>query len=144
MKTVRDILRVKGDGLYSATPDMSVYDALKTMADKNVGALLVLDAGTLVGIFSERDYARKVILKGKSSRDITVSDIMTPNVIAVKVGQTIEECMGLMSGKHIRHLPVFEEERLIGIISISDVVKTIIAEQQSTINQLEEYIVGRR
>jgi CBS domain-containing protein len=144
MKTVEQILRGKADVIWSTTPDTSVFDALQLMAEKNVGALLVLEGGTLTGIFSERDYARKVILKGKSSRDIPVSEIMTTKVFHVLPSHTIEECMQVMTDKHIRHLPVIDAEKLIGLISIGDVVKGIISEQRETINHLEEYITGRR
>ena len=144
MKTVEQVLRGKAGVIWSTTPDSSVFDSLQLMAEKNVGALLVLEAEKLVGIFSERDYARKVILKGKSSRDIRINEIMTTKVFHVRPAQTIEECMHLMTTRHIRHLPVLEGEKLVGLISIGDVVKGIISEQQDTINHLEEYITGRR
>ena len=144
MKTVRQILARKGGGSWSTSPHTTVYDALKLMADKNVGALVVVEGERMVGIFSERDYARKVILKGKSSREMAVSEIMTANVITVAPDQSIEDCMTLMSENHIRHLPVLQHEKLVGLVSIGDVVQTIIADQKSTINQLEDYITGRR
>jgi CBS domain-containing protein len=144
MDTVHNILQRKGSTVYSIPPDASVYEALQKMAEMNVGALLVLDAGRLAGIFSERDYARKVVLKGKFSRDTPVRDVMTSEVITVGREQSIEWCMALMTEKRLRHLPVVDAGRLTGMISIGDVVKSIISEQQYTINQLEEYILGRR
>ena len=112
------------------------------MAEKNIGALLVLDQDNLVGIFSERDYARKVVLKGKSSRDIRVSEIMTEKVVYIQPDQTVEECLALMTGKKVRHLPVMEDNQLIGLISIGDVVKAVISDREFTIEQLENYITG--
>jgi len=144
MKTVRHVLQVKGRQIWSIRPDASVYDALKLMADREVGALLVLDGGKLVGIISERDYARKVILKGKSSLETPVSDIMTSKVICVRPEQTIEECMALMTDKHIRHLPVVVGDEIVGLISIGDMVKAVIAEKDFMIKQLEDYITGAR
>ena len=140
MKTLKQLLEAKGGNVYSITPDARVFDALKLMADKSVGALIVMEGGRIAGILSERDYARKVILHGKSSHDIQVRDIMTSKIITVHPGQTVEECMALMTEKRIRHLPVTEGERLIGVLSIGDLVKEVIAEQQQTIKQLESYI----
>ena len=140
MKTVRQLLQAKGDTVYSIAPDARVYEALKLMAEKEVGALVVLADGTLAGILSERDYARKVILHGKSSHDIPVREIMTANVVTVNPGQTVDQCMALMTSKRIRHLPVVEGDRLIGVLSIGDLVKEVIAEQEATIRQLESYI----
>jgi CBS domain-containing protein len=140
MKTVSQLLQAKGREVHSIAPDARVFDALKLMADRNVGALVVLENGRLSGIFSERDYARKVILLGKSSHDVPVRDIMTAKVITVRPDQTVEECMALMTERRIRHLPVTEGERLIGVLSIGDLVKEVIAEQQQTIKQLESYI----
>ena len=140
MKTINQLLQAKGREIHTIAPDARVFDALKLMADKNVGALVVLENGRLAGIFSERDYARKVILVGKSSHDIPVGEIMTGKVITVHPGQTVEECMALMTEKRIRHLPVTEGERLIGVLSIGDLVKEVIAEQEQTIKQLESYI----
>ena len=117
-----------------------MFDALKLMAEKDVGALVVTEGDRLAGIISERDYARKVILLGKSSQDIPVRDIMTGKVITVGLDQTVEECMAIMTGKRIRHLPVTEGERLAGVLSIGDLVKEVIAEQEQTIRQLESYI----
>jgi CBS domain-containing protein len=144
MKTVGHILQGKGRGAWSVPPDVSVYDALSVMAEKEVGALLVLEAGKLVGIISERDYARKVILKGKSSLDTLVKDIMTHKVVCVRPEQSIEECMALMTDKRIRHLPVLERGEVIGVVSIGDVVKAAIAEKDFMIKQLENYITGDR
>ena len=140
MKTLKQLLEAKGRNVYSITPDARVFDALKLMADKSVGALIVMEGERIAGIISERDYARKVILHGKSSHDLMVRDIMTSKVISVHPGQTVEECMALMTEKRIRHLPVTEGERLIGVLSIGDLVKEVIAEQQQTIEQLESYI----
>jgi len=144
MKTVRQMLQAKGFEVWTIDPDTSVYDTLRFMADKNVGALLVMKEGKLFGIFSERDYARKMILKGKHSKDTPVMEVMTENPIRVSPDKTVEECMELMTNNHIRHLPVFDGERLFGIISIGDVVKAIITEQQGTIAHLENYITGKR
>jgi CBS domain-containing protein len=143
MKTVAQLLRTKGQHVLTVAPDVSVFDALGVMAEKNVGALLVVEERRLVGVFSERDYARKVILKGKASRDIPVREIMTSPVLYVRPEQTIEDCMALMTDKRVRHLPVLEDERLVGVISIGDVVKAIIAEQEFLIEQLQNYISGR-
>lgn len=140
MKTVIQLLQGKGASVWSVTPDSSVYDALKLMAGKNVGALLVMSEDKLRGILSERDYARKVILLGKSSQDLKVSEIMSDKVVCVGPAQTVDECMALMSGKRIRHLPVLEGGKVIGVLSIGDLVKEVIAEQQQTIQQLENYI----
>jgi CBS domain-containing protein len=144
MKTVKHILQAKGRQTWSIQPDASVYDALTLMAEKEVGALLVLDGGKLVGIISERDYARKVILKGKSSLDTPVRDIMTSKVICVRPEQTIEECMALMTDKHVRHLPAVVGNEVVGVVSIGDLVKAVIAEKDFMIKQLEDYITGTR
>src|SRR5713101_2654846 len=144
MTTLRNILQVKGGTIWSVSPESTVYDAINMMADKNVGALLVLEGEKLSGIISERDYARKVILKGKSSKETKVKEIMTSDVVTISPHQSIEECMGLMTVKHIRHLPVVEDKKLVGMISIGDVVKAIISEQEYTIKQLENYITGAR
>ena len=142
MKTVQQLLQSKGREVYSVDPDARVFDALKLMADKQVGALLVLDKGKVAGVISERDYARKVILHGKSSHDIPVREIMTAKVITVTPARTVEECMALMTANRVRHLPVLDGERLAGILSIGDLVKEVIADQQQTIQQLESYIHG--
>ena len=144
MKTVKDILRSKGYDVWSIVPDATVYEALKFMDDKNVGALVVLDGETVVGIISERDYARKVILHGRSSKELPVREIMTTTVYYVRPEQSIQECMALMTDKRVRHLPAMENDRLVGLISIGDVVKAIIAEHESTIKHLEDYITGGR
>jgi len=136
------MLRIKGHEVWSIAPDATVYDALKLMADKNVGAVLVMDAGRLVGILSERDYARKIILRGRSSKETMVQEVMAARVVYVRPGQTAEECMALMTDKRIRHLPVLEDERVVGVISIGDVVKSIISQQEFIIEQLEHYISG--
>jgi len=143
MKTVKEVLQQKGYDVWSIAPDATVYDALKLMADKNIGAVLVLDGGNLVGILSERDYARKVILKGRFSRDTLVREIMTERVVYVRPDQTVEECMALMTDKRIRHLPVVQDNKVIGVISIGDVVKSIISEKETLINQLSDYIGGK-
>ena len=140
MKTLRQLLQAKPAGILSIAPDARVIDALKVMAEKNVGALLVMDSGRLIGIITERDYARKVILQGKSSLDTPVREIMTGKVLCVHPDQSVEECMGLMTDKHVRHLPVMDGDKLIGVLSIGDLVKETIAEQQFTIKQLESYI----
>jgi CBS domain-containing protein len=142
MRTVRDILETKGHDVWSIEPSALVYDAMKLMADKEIGALLVLEGAKLVGIVSERDYARKIILQGRSSLTTQVSEIMTSRVVYVEPERNIEECMALMTDKRIRHLPVVQAGQLCGIISIGDLVKAIIAEQQFIIQQLERYITG--
>lgn len=137
------MLNAKGHAVYAVTSDTKVIDALSLLVDKNIGALAVIDGGKLVGIFSERDYARKVILQGKSSRETPVSDIMTRRVIAVTPDDSIGACMELMSGNKIRHLPVVSQDNateVVGFLSISDIVRTIIAEQKNTIEQLQQYI----
>jgi CBS domain-containing protein len=144
MKTVKRILQEKGGTAQSIQPDATVYDALKLMAEKNVGALLVLEKGKLVGIISERDYARKVILKGKSSLDTPVKEIMTERVMFVRPEQTVEECMALVTDKHIRHLPVLVGDLVVGVVSIGDLVKASIDEKNFMIKQLENYITGDR
>ncbi len=144
MKTVNQLLQQKGREVWSVTPDTSVFEALQVMAEKNIGALLVLEQGRLTGIFSERDYARKVILKGKSSKEMSVGEIMTEEVDCVQPSQTVRECMALMTERHHRHLPVLEGEKVVGMVSIGDVVKAIISDQEFTIGQLEGYITGTR
>ncbi len=140
MKTARELLQNKSRGLCTIGPDAPVFDALKLMAEKNIGALLVVETDKLVGIVSERDYARKVILHGKSSHDTPVKEIMTTRPICVQLSNSVEECMALMTDKHVRHLPVIENEKLIGVLSIGDLVKETISEQQFMIKQLESYI----
>jgi len=143
MITVTQILKAKGNETWTIEPQVTVYDALKLMAEKKIGALVVVEAGKVVGIFSERDYARKVILKDRSSKDTPVRMIMTERVVAVTPTTTVEVCMELMTGEHIRHLPVLDGDHLVGVISIGDVVKAIMAEQEYLIKHLENYIVGR-
>ena len=140
MKTVTQLLEAKGREVHTIGPAARVIDALKLMADKDVGALVVTEGAKIAGIISERDYARKVILQGKSSHDVAVREIMTSRVVTVQPRNTVEECMALMTEKRIRHLPVTEGERLIGVLSIGDLVKEVIAEQEATIRQLESYI----
>lgn len=144
MKTVGDILQTKGNEVWTIPPETIVFDALKIMADRNVGALVVLDGAEVAGILSERDYARKVILHGKSSRELKAGEIMSATVYFVSPEQNIEDCMALFTNKRVRHLPVLQEGQLIGIISIGDVVKAVIAEQEYTIKHLENYITGGR
>jgi len=140
---IRQILQGKSiNALYTVTSDETVLDALKVMADKNIGALLVVDDGKLAGIFSERDYARKVILKGRHSDDTRLADVMTAHVITIEPEQKLEECMQIMSDRHIRHLPVMDKGQLVGIISINDVVTAIIRDQKTRIDSLESYISG--
>lgn len=143
MATVNSLLRNKGQEVWAIRPDATVFDALQLMAEKNIGAVLVMEGETLVGIMSERDYARKVILLGKSSKETLVFEIMTPRVLCVRADQGVGECMALMTEKRIRHLPVLaNDERVIGVISIGDVGRAIIADQEFTIAQLEHYITG--
>lgn len=142
MSRVLHILKVKSSNIISITPDTIVYNALELMVTKNVSALLVLEDEKLVGIFTERDYARKVILKGKNSRDTRIGEIMTEDLITVSPDSMIDECMQLMTSRFIRHLPVLEENKLIGIISIGDVVKFIIEDQKFIIENMEHYITG--
>ena len=144
MKTVKDILQDKGTEIWSMRPGATVYEALKLMADKQIGALLVIDGERVLGIMSERDYARKVILVGKSSHELTLADIMTHEVVCVRPDQSVEDCMKLMTGKRFRHLPVIENNKVIGVISIGDVVRAIIEDKQYMIEQLENYITGSR
>jgi len=142
MTTVRQLLQVKGHDIWSIGPNSTVYDALRMMADKGVGALLVMQDEKLIGIVSERDYARKVILKGKASMDTKVNEIMTSVLITVHPDQTVHECMELMTNKHVRHLPVTLDDKVLGIISIGDVVKDIIYQQRETIKDLERHVTG--
>lgn len=142
MKTVKQVLDEKGRDVWTIGLDTSVYDAVKLMADKEVGALVVLKDEKPVGMISERDYARKVILRGKSSHEALVSEIMTAPVLCAQLDESVEQCMAVMTEKRVRHLPVIEGNKLIGIVSIGDLVKAIIAEQQFIIQQLEHYITG--
>jgi CBS domain-containing protein len=140
MTKVKDILALKGQSVWSVAPDASVYDAMKLMAEKGIGALMVIQGEKLIGIISERDYARKVILQGRASRTTQVKEIMTSHVLYAQPEQNIEECMAVMTDKRVRHLPVYDEGRLVGVISIGDLVKSIITEQKFMIEQLEKYI----
>ena len=144
MITVKQLLKSKGSSeVWSVAPDASVYDALNLMSEKNVGALPVVEGEKLVGVISERDYARKVVLKKKSSLNTPVSEIMTPRVFSVQLGQKMAEAMALMSEKRVRHIPVMDDDQLVGIISIGDVLKEIVAAQETYIKDLENYIDGR-
>ena len=142
METVRCILANKSSAIWSVAPEASVYDALALLAEKDVGALLVVSEGALAGIFSERDYARKVILMGRSSREMLVNEVMTSPVITVSPEHSIEECMRLMTAHRVRHLPVLDGGRLAGVISIGDLVNAIISKQAETIEHLSNYITG--
>jgi CBS domain-containing protein len=142
MKTVKQLLESKTAGVVTIAPEASVFEALELMAAKDVGAVVVTHDRRVVGIMSERDYARKVILHNKASKDITVAQIMTERVLFVRPAQTIDQCMALMTDKHIRHLPVLDGERLIGVVSIGDLVKATISEQEFVIKQLESYIMS--
>jgi CBS domain-containing protein len=144
MRVVRDILKEKGSEVYAIAPDASVYQALQLMAQKNVGALVVMEADRVAGLISERDYARKIVLKGKFSKDVPVREIMNADVVHVGPGEDIETAMELMTNHRVRHLPVFDNGRLIGIISIGDIVKAIIQHKEEIIGQLEDYIKGKR
>ncbi len=139
---IKEILASKGTNVWTISSESTVYDAIEMMAEKSVGALAVTSDSKLAGIISERDYARKVILKGLASKDISVKDIMSKNVICVSPEQKVDECMAVMTEKHVRHLPVMEAETLVGMISVGDLVKDIIKEQSFTIEQLESYIRG--
>lgn len=142
MRRVKRILEAKGREVWSIEPTASVYDAIHLLAEKEIGALLVMDGKQLVGIFSERDYARQIILKDRSSEDTKVEDIMTQEVVQIQPNDEIADCMTLMTEKRIRHLPVMENDEVIGVISIGDLVMAVIDQQQSTINDLEKYISG--
>jgi CBS domain-containing protein len=142
MHTAKDILRDKGRTVLSVGPTDTVLSALGVMAEHDIGAVLVMDADKLVGVFTERDYARKVVLAGRSSKDSPVQDVMTAHVVCVSPERSIEECMALMTNKRLRHLPVVDHKRVIGIVSIGDLVKATIDDQQFTITQLQSYIAG--
>jgi len=142
MTSVEQLLKFKGGKTWSVTPQATVYEALQKMSEKDTGAVLVIEQGKLVGIFTERDYARKLILKGKFSRDTVVRDLMTQDVLYVEPQNSIADCMLLMTNNRVRHLPVIDNQQLVGIVTIGDVVRQIISEQESTIQQLEKYITG--
>ncbi|MFH2103120.1 MAG: CBS domain-containing protein [Chloroflexota bacterium] len=141
MKTIRQILKQKGRQIWSTAPDAHVFDALKLMAEKDVGALLVMDGEKVVGVFSERDYSRKIILKGKTSQTTLVHEIMSSPVVFIPADQTCEEGLALMTARHIRHLPVFDGRKLIGVVSIGDLVKAVMQTQKQVIDKLEKYIL---
>lgn len=142
MHTIEQLLEIKGKDIWSIAPQATAFEALQIMAQRNIGALLVIDRGKLVGIFSERDYARKVILKGKSSKETSVGELMTPEVLYLTPQDTLEESMALMTAKHIRHMPVLDKGNLKGMLTLGDVVKQIISNQEFTIKELEKYITG--
>jgi signal-transduction protein with cAMP-binding, CBS, and nucleotidyltransferase domain len=142
MYTVREILQSKDSKLWTIKTNASVFEALQLMAEKNIGSLLVMENNKMQGIFSERDYARGIVLKGKSSKKTSVGELMTKNVIYVAPDDRIKECMALMTAKRVRHLPVYQDGELIGILSIGDIVKQIISDQEFTIKELEKYITG--
>ena len=142
MRTIEQLLQAKGSDIWSISPQATAYNALQIMAEKNVGALLVIEKEKLLGIFSERDYARKVILKEKSSKNTSVGELMTREVIYISADSTLEESMALMTAKRIRHLPVLKNNQLIGIVTLGDVVRQIISDQKFAIRELEKYITG--
>jgi CBS domain-containing protein len=142
MRSVEKLLQIKGNQTWSLEPQATVYEALQLMSEKQVGAILVLEEGKVVGIFTERDYARKLILKGKFSKDTAVRELMTQEVLYVDLHNTIDDCMVLMTNNRVRHLPVLDNGQLVGIVSLGDMVKHIISDQESTIAQLEKYITG--
>ncbi len=140
--SISEILSYKGTAVWSISPDATVYEAIELMAEKNVGAVLVTERDKLVGIISERDYTRKVVLKGKSSRTAKVKEILSSDIIHINPSHTVEECMRLMTDHHVRHLPVLEDGRIVGIVSIGDLVNWIISAQHTAISQLQTYISG--
>ena len=142
MTTIAQLLNVKGNQIWSVEPKATIFEALEIMSEKEIGALLVMEDGKLTGIFSERDYARKVILKGKSSKETPVGELMTKKVFYIDPQKTINDCMAMMTAKRIRHVPVIEDNQVVGIVTIGDVVNQIISEQEVTINHLENYITG--
>ena len=142
MHTVKELLREKGNQIWTIAPQATVYEALELMASKNIGSLVVIEQERVAGMFTERDYARKVVLKGRSSRSTTVGELMTTDVLYVSPDDTIENCMALMTDKRLRHLPVMEHGKLAGVVSIGDIVKVVISEREFTIRELERYITG--
>ena len=142
MTTIAQLLNAKGNQIWSVEPKATIFEALEIMSEKEIGALLVMEDGKLTGIFSERDYARKVILKGKSSKETLVGELMTKKVFYIDSQKTINDCMAMMTAKRIRHVPVIEDNQVMGIVTIGDVVNQIISEQEVTINHLENYITG--
>ena len=142
MYTVRQLLQEKGGQVWAIAPETTVYHALELMAEKNIGSLVVMEQGKVVGIFTERDYSRKVVLKGKTSKTTSVGELMTTEVLYVGPEATIEDCMAVMTGKRARHLPVMDNDQLVGIVSIGDIVKQIISDREFTIRELERYITG--
>jgi CBS domain-containing protein len=142
MTTVKQLLEFKGHDIVSIEPDRTVYEAIERLAERRIGALLVIENNKLVGLFSERDYARKVVLKGKSSKDTPVRDVMTLDLICVKPEASVDECMTLMTEERVRHLPVLDKGELVGIVSIGDAIRQIISERDFTIRQLEQYIAS--
>jgi CBS domain-containing protein len=142
MHTVKELLREKGSQVWTIGPQATVYEALELMATKNIGSVVVLEQGNVAGIFTERDYARKVVLKGRSSKTTTVGELMITDVLYVSPDDPIEDCMALMTNKRLRHLPVMENGKLAGVVSIGDIVKVIISDREFTIRELERYITG--
>lgn len=142
MRTVRQLLEGKTPGVFAIGPESPVLDAIRLMAEKRIGALLVMEAGALAGIVSERDYARKVVLQGRSSRETPVRDIMTAEVVSVRLDDSVERCMGLVTDRRIRHLPVLENGHVVGVVSIGDLVKAVIEDQQVELDQLQRYIAS--
>ena len=142
MRTVRQLLESKAPEVFAIGPDQPVLDAIKLMADKRIGALLVMQGGRMVGIVSERDYARKIVLQGRSSRDTPVRDIMTSSVVTVRLDDSVDHCMQLVTDKRIRHLPVLERDAVLGVVSIGDLVRAVIEDQQLEIDQLQRYIAS--
>ncbi len=142
MKFVTDVLKEKGGLVSFITPDITVYEAITVMAEKEIGAVLVMEGDILLGILTERDYARKIIIQGKSSKETSVKEIMTTKVMVVNPGNSVEECLAIMTEKHVRHLPVVEHGKVVGIVSIGDAVKAIISDQHFTISNLVNYIMG--
>ena len=142
MYTIQSLLDSKGMQVWTIGPDATVYEGIELLDEKNIGALMVVDGDQVLGVFSERDYVRKIIIKGRSSKDTPIRDIMTSDIIHAELDATIDDCMSLMTEKHIRHLPIYADGKLTGMISIGDLVKAIIAEQQRTIEHLGHYITG--